>query len=314
MESMLSMNNLVYVGNSDFAVEPLKGLIESDFQVKLVISQNDKERSRGKVSPTPVKIFAEENNLEVFTTDEINGEEAIRQIDEANPDYIIVVSFGQFIGPELRDKYQDRIINVHASILPKYRGASPIQASLYNGEDVTGVSIMLIDEKVDTGDVLNICRLEIKDDHNYINLSEDLSKLGAKCLVETLNNFDEFYKNRMKQDDSKSTYAGFITKEMGHIDFNDSSEEIINKFKAFYAWPKLFFKYKGENVKVWDLKVSPRIDGFDNGQVIKAKDDGLFVNCSDKCIIFTELQFPGKKRMKVSDYLRGNNIEKVYLD
>ena len=215
---------------------------------------------------------------------------------------------------DLLDEYKDRILNVHASILPKYRGASPIQASLYNGDKETGVSIMLVDEGMDTGDVLSICKLEIRPEDTSISLAERLSELGGPCLVDVIENFDMLYANRIIQDESQSSHVGFISKEMGLIDFDEKASDILNKHRAFYAWPKLYFTYKGENVKVHDLELGPRIDGYDNGQIIKVNDQGVFVNCEDGCLIFTELQFPGKKKMKISDYLRGNEIELIRLN
>lgn len=313
MENTKYMSRIIYVGNSEFAVAPLKYLKDSKHEVSLVISQNDKVRSRGKTSPTPVKQFAVDNDIEVFTTDNINDENSISEIDKIDPDFIIVVSFGQFIGKELMDKYKDKILNVHASILPKYRGASPIQTSLLNGDKETGVSIMLIDEGMDTGDVLNICKLSLRDDHTSLKLSQELSNLGGKCLVETLDSFDEYYSNRQKQNDSESSYAGFIYKEMGHIDFSLTGQEIMNSFRAFYAWPKLYFLYDGENVKVHEMEILPRIDNHENGKIIKANKEGIFVNCKDSCLVFTEIQFPNKKKMLVSDYLKGNEISNIVL-
>lgn len=308
------MSRIVYIGNSDFATGPLKSLVSKGHSPVLVVSQNDKKRSRGKLSPSPVKSCALDLGLDVYTTDDINSKDSIERIRSVNPDFLVVVSFGQFIKKDLLDEYKDRILNVHASILPKYRGASPIQASLYNGDKETGVSIMLVDEGMDTGDVLSICKLEIRPEDTSISLAERLSELGGPCLVDVIENFDMLYANRIIQDESQSSHVGFISKEMGLIDFDEKASDILNKHRAFYAWPKLYFTYKGENVKVHDLELGPRIDGYDNGQIIKVNDQGVFVNCEDGCLIFTELQFPGKKKMKISDYLRGNEIELIRLN
>lgn len=314
MGNMKFMNKkILYIGNSDFAVGPLKALYEEGFDIGLVISQNDKKRSRGRVEPSPVKKYALDNNLNVYTTDDINSAEAMEEIKKVSPNFIIVVSFGQFIGEGLRDAYKDKILNVHASILPKYRGASPIQAALLNGDEETGVSIMFVEEGIDTGDVLHICKLKIKDDHTSLSLSEDLSKLGGICLVEAINNFSSLYERKIKQNDEESSYAGLINKNMGHINFDEDGKTIVNKFRALYAWPKLYFYYNEESVKVHDMDLQARIDGVDNGQIIKANDEGIFVNCSDACLIFKEIQFPNKKRMQVKDYLKGNQIENIIL-
>lgn len=307
------MTRIVYAGNSDFALGPLKALIDSDMGVELVISQKDKKRSRGKLSPSPVKAYALDQGIEVFTTDNINDKEALETLERIDPDLIIVVSFGQIIGQELLATYKDRILNVHASILPKYRGASPIQAVLAKGESKTGVSIMLIDEGIDTGDVLKVCEMNISRDHTSLSLSQDLSRLGGTCLVETLKDFEKYYAKRAKQDETGASYSGLISKDMGRINYNETGEEILNKFRAFYAWPKLFTSYKGDNIKIHDLRLAPRVEGYENGQIIRVNEEGIFVNCMDKCLIFTQVQFPNKKNMAVGQYLKGNSIDLVKL-
>lgn len=307
------MTRIVYAGNSDFALGPLQALIDSDMGVELVISQKDKKRSRGKLSPSPVKAYALEEGIEVYTTDNINDKEALETLSRIDPDLIVVVSFGQIIGQDLLEKYKDRILNVHASILPKFRGASPIQAVLAKGEKRTGVSIMLIDKGIDTGDVLKVCEMHIGDDHNSLSLSEDLSRLGGTCLVETLKDFEAYYANRTKQDESESSYSGLISKDMGRINYNDPGEEILNKFRAFYAWPKLYTSYKGDNIKIHGMYLANRVEGYENGQIIRANEEGIFVNCMDKCLVFTQVQFPNKKNMEVGQYLKGNSIDLVKL-
>lgn len=308
------MSRIVYIGNSDFATGPLKSLVSNGHSPVLVVSQNDKKRSRGKLSPSPVKSCALDLGLDVHTTDDINSDDSIEIIRSVDPEFLVVVSFGQFIKKDFLNEYKDRILNVHASILPKYRGASPIQASLYNGDEETGVSIMLIDEGMDTGDVLSICKLKINPNDTSISLAERLSELGGTCLVDVIENFDSLYANRIIQDESQGSHVGFISKEMGLIDFDEKANHILNKHRAFYAWPKLYFTYKGESVKVHNLEIGPRINGYNNGEIIKVNDQGVFVNCEDRCIVFTELQFPGKKKMEISDYLRGNEIELIRLN
>lgn len=308
------MSNVVYLANADYAVGPLMALKDSNYTVSLVVSQKDKVRGRGKSSPTPVKKYAQKNGLPVYCTDDINSEEAIQAIASAKPDFIVVVAFGQFIGSKLLQDYPGRILNVHASILPKYRGPSPIHYALLNRDKKTGVSIMLVNENMDEGDILKICSLDIEKDHFFQNLSDDLSILGGKCLIDTLDNYNELYEKREKQDNSQASYTKLIEKDMGHISFNESSDEIIGKFKAFSNWPKLYFSYKGQNVKIHDFKIADRIDGFDNGQIIKANERGIHINCKDKLIIINELQFPNKKRMSTKAYLLGNDIEKIKVE
>ncbi len=306
---------VVYVGNPDFAIGPLEALIREDIiEIPLVITQPDKKRSRGKMEPAPVKKYAIENNLNVFGTNDINSEESINRIKDVNPDFIVVVAFGQFLSKSFLKTFKDIVINVHASILPKYRGASPINHALLNGDSETGVSIMLIDSGMDSGDILKICKMDIVQEHNYQTLSLDLSKLGGKCLIETLNNFEEHYENRIVQNHEDATFTGFITKEMGKIDFRDSSSLIKNKHRAFYPWPGLFFNYENQTVKLHDFEFISKIGEHEPGMIIKVNNDGIYVNCLDSCMVMKEIQFPGKKRTKVEAYLKGNEIESIMLE
>lgn len=313
-KAAMKLNRIVYIGNPEFAIGPLKHIQNSgSFDIKLVITQMDKKRSRGKLLPVPVKEYALTEGLPVYSTDNVNSEESLKIIRDANPDFIIIVAFGQFLNSEFLSIFKNKVLNVHASILPQYRGASPINHSLLNGDDETGVSIMMVDSGMDSGDVLKICKLKIKEEHNYDSLSQDLSELGGSCLVDTLKNFDELYPNRIVQNPDKATFTGFITKDMGKIDFNEDAKTITNKMRALYNWPKLFFKYNDETVKLHNFEVIEKFSNLEPGHIIKANNDGIFVNCNDKCLVMKEIQFPGKKRMHVSEYLKGNQIESILL-
>lgn len=314
MKVAMKLSKVVYIGNPEFAIGPLKHLQKSeDFDIKLVITQMDKKRSRGKLLPVAVKEYAMTEDLPVFSTDNINSDESINTIKSVDPDFIIIVAFGQFLSRPFLNTFKDKVLNVHASILPQYRGASPINQSLLNGDDETGVSIMLVDSGMDSGDVLKICKLKIDENHNYNSLSEDLSELGGFCLVDTLRNFDVLFSNRMIQNSEEATYTGFITKDMGKIDFNEDAVVINNKMRALYNWPKLFFEYNDQTVKLHDFDIVEKFSEHEPGQIIKVNEEGIFVNCNDKCLVMKEIQFPGKKRMSVADYLKGNQIEKVKL-
>lgn len=306
---------VVYIGNPEFANGPLEALInEESIEVPLVITQPDKRRSRGKLLPAPVKAFALEHGLNTYGTSDINSEESIAKIESVNPDFIVVVAFGQFLNATFLKAFKDRVLNVHASILPKYRGASPINHSLLNGDEETGVSIMLIDTGMDAGDVLKICTLKIQDDHNYLNLSDDLSLLGGKCLVATLLDFEQYYENRTAQNHDEATFTGFITREMGKIDFRESSTQIKNKSRAFYSWPGLFFNYEDNVVKLHEFDFVPKFNDDEPGRIIKANNEGVYVNCMDSCMVMKEIQFPGKKRTTVDAFLKGNEIKNIMLE
>lgn len=314
MKAAMKLNKVVYIGNPEFAIGPLKHLQKSEeIDIKLVITQMDKKRSRGKLLPVAVKEYALSEGLPVYSTDNINSTESMKEIMDVDPDFIIIVAFGQFLSSEFLNAFKDKVLNVHASILPQYRGASPINHSLLNGDEETGVSIMLVDCGMDSGDVLKICKLKIKEDHDYNTLSEDLSELGGACLVDTLKNFNDLYSKRMIQNSEEATFTGFITKDMGKMNFNEEASVIRNKMRALYNWPKLFFDYNNETVKLHDFIIIDKFSNLEPGKIIKVNEDGIFVNCKDKCIVMKEIQFPGKKRMLVSEYLKGNQIDNIQL-
>lgn len=308
------MNKIVYVGNPLFAVSPLEALYQSeDNDVNLVITQPDRVRSRGKTSPSAVRAFADDKGLRVHTTEDINSEETRAAIDQVDPDYIVVVAYGQMIGPEIRDKYQDRVLNVHASILPKYRGASPIHHALLEGDKEIGVTIMLIDEGMDQGDIIKVCTMDAAD-YNYIQASERLAELGGQCLIEALDDFENLYNNRIPQDPDEASYTGFITREMGRIDFEDELQKIIGKARAFSHWPRIDFLYGQEEIKLIDFDHCEKMNDEEPGQVFRVDETGIYTNCKDATLIMTEIQFPGRQRVLVADYLKGNDFEKIKLN
>ena len=296
------MKKIIFMGTPDFAVPPLETLNEN-FEVSLVVSQKDKLRNRKKLLPTPVKQRALELGLEVVTPDSVKSDEFFEIVKEINPDFIVVVAFGQIIDKRLIDFMHGKILNIHASILPELRGSAPINWAIVNGLEKTGVSIMSIDVGLDTGDVLDIEETEISDLDNAETLYERLSKMGS-----TINNFENKYENRVKQGD-KFSYAPMIKKEMGKLDFNDTSRNIFNKIRGFYNWPSTFCEYMEENIKVHRAEISKENPNENVGTIFKVSDDGIFVKTMDGSIKLLEIQFSGKKRVLVKDYLRGNSIK-----
>lgn len=301
------MKKIIFMGTPDFAVPPLETLNEN-FEVSLVVSQKDKLRNRKKLLPTPVKQRALELGLEVVTPDSVKSDEFFEFVKEINPDFIVVVAFGQIIDKRLIDFMQGKILNIHASILPELRGSAPINWAIVNGLEKTGVSIMSIDVGLDTGDVLDIEETEILESDNAETLYERLSKMGSNLIVKTINDFENKYKNRVKQGDNFS-YAPMIKKEMGKLDFNDTSRNIFNKIRGFYNWPSTFCEYLGENIKVHRAEISKENPNEIVGTIFKVSDDGIFVKTLDGSIKLLEIQFSGKKRVLVKDYLRGNSIK-----
>ena len=303
------------MGSPKFSLETLDILNKNEnINLSLVVSGKDKKRNRNKFKPTVVKQYALDNNIEVVTPDSVNTDEFINLLKEKNIDYIVVVAFGQLIKEKLLEEYKNKIINLHPSSLPKYRGSSPVQFSLLNGDKKTHASAMLIEKGMDSGDILNQKEVEIKAEDDFISLSEKLSKIGSEVILESVLNYDEFMKNRTKQDNDKATFTKKITKEMGKIDFNQSKEEIINKIRAFVEFPKAYFSYKNENVKI--LKASPvEIENPKISFVYKSnKNDKIIIGCKNGGIRIEKIQFPGKKAMDTKSFLLGNDFEEgIYL-
>ncbi|MDU7143443.1 MAG: methionyl-tRNA formyltransferase, partial [Anaerococcus vaginalis] len=302
--------NICFMGSPKFSLETLDILNKNEnINLSLVVSGKDKKRNRNKFKPTVVKQYALDNNIEVVTPDSVNTDEFINLLKEKNIDYIVVVAFGQLIKEKLLEEYKNKIINLHPSSLPKYRGSSPVQFSLLNGDKKTHASAMLIEKGMDSGDILNQKEVEIKAEDDFTSLSEKLSKIGSEVILESVLNYDDFMKNRIKQDNDKATFTKKITKEMGKIDFNQSKEEIINKIRAFVEFPKAYFSYKNENVKI--LKASPiEIENPKISFVYKAnKNDKIIIGCKNGGVRIEKIQFPGKKAMDTKSFLLGNDFE-----
>lgn len=302
---------IVFMGTPDFAVPSLERIIEEGHQVGYVITQPDKARNRGKkVQFTPVKETALAHGIEVLQPERIKeSPQTIALLSDFVPDIIIVAAYGQIIQKELLDLPRFGCINVHASLLPKLRGASPIQHAILSGEEETGVTIMQMAEGLDTGDMLSKAPLAI-DGRNGQQLHDELADLGAKLLAETLPKIEAGQIHPEKQDDSLSTYAGLITKKDGKIDFAEKPEVIERKIRAFDPWPGAFCTLGKEQIKVWQAQVlSIKAEG-EPGTIKSVSGDGFDVICGGEILRITEIQMPGKKRVKIQDFLRGNQIEK----
>ncbi len=304
------MLNICFMGNPKFALKTLDILYnDENFNIKLVVTSKDKKRSRGKVTPTPVKKLAGELNLAVETPDSVNTKEFIDTLDRLDIDFIVVVAFGQLIKEGLLEKYKDRIINLHPSDLPKYRGASPIQFSLLNGESTTAASTMLIEAGMDSGDILIKEYLDIQKDDNYTTLESKLSELGAYAIRDTLLNFDKVYKERIKQDDNKATYCTKISKQMGKINWKDSSFKIINQIRALNEYPKAYFLYDDVSIKVLEAEVCENLKAKPGEVLYKDPKNLIVIGTGDFPIKITKLQYPGKKAMDTKSFLMGNTIQ-----
>ena len=303
--------NILYMGTPDFAVPCLEKLISDDHVVKAVVTQADKPKGRGKkIIFTPVKECAVSHNIPVYQPETLKDEAFKEELERINPDVIVVVAYGKILPEYILNYPKYGCINIHASLLPRYRGAGPIQWCLINGETVTGVTSMYMEKGLDTGDMLIKKETPIGEYENCEELYNRLSILGAETLSETLILAEKGELNPEKQSDSLSTYAPMITKDTGIIDWNKSSSEIINLIRGTYIWPVAHTLYKGETLKVYSaLKGSTNATKLP-GEIVSAGKLGLEVMCGDgNTIVIKDAQFFGSKRMSIESYLNGHNID-----
>lgn len=308
---------LIFMGTPDFAKESLEALYNAGFEVLAVVTNPDKPKGRGmKMVASPVKQFAEEKGLKVYQPDKVrNNVEFIEELKTLNPDVICVVAYGKILPKELLEIPKKGCINVHGSLLPKYRGAAPIQWAILNGDKTTGITTMYMDEGMDTGDMILKEEVEIGNDETTGELWDRLSKIGGKLLVDTLRKIEEGTAPREKQE-GKSTEAPMLKKEMAKINWeNQTAEEIKNLVRGLNPIMGAYAFLNGNKIKFWSVKKADTIgaDGMDfmkNGTVIVSDDkDGLFIRTKEGILQVLEIQAENAKRMKIQDFLRGNKIE-----
>lgn len=302
--------NIVFMGTPDFAVPSLKALINAGHNVMAVFTQPDKPVGRKQIlTPPDVKVCALENNITVYQPERIKNSDAISTIKSLNPDVIIVVAYGKILPVEILNIAKFGCINVHASILPYYRGAAPIQWAVLNGDKETGVSIMQMDEGLDTGDILDIVKTDILPNETSAELFDRLSILGANTLINTLKKVEAGEINPQKQPDIDTEYASMITKELCPIDWSKSAQEIHNQVRGLQTWPVAITKLNGKNLKIHKSIIGDK-SSAKAGEIIKC-DNSLVVCCGDNVDLeILELQLDGKKRMNTKSFLMGNKIEK----
>lgn len=305
--------NIVFMGTPDFAVESLRRIYESGHNIKAVVSQPDRKAGRGmNIIPTPVREYALSKGITVYQTEKIRKDkELIEKIKELKPDVIVVVAFGQILSQEILDIPQYGSINVHGSLLPKYRGAAPIQWSIINGDNVTGITTMYMDAGMDTGDMIQKYEINIEENDTYGTLYEKMKILGGKAIVETLEKVADGTVQRKKQPDEYSI-AKMIEKEMGEIDWNKSSKDIRNLIRGFNPMPGAYTILKDNTkMKVWLAEFSDIVAENEVAPgtfIIADSKRGLFVKTGDGVLELTEIQMPNLKRMSAKEYLRGHTI------
>lgn len=297
---------VIFMGTPDFAVSSLDALIERGDEVLLVVSQEDKPRDRGKkVQPTPVKERASALGLPVYQPKSIKTDEAYEMLKQYDPEVIVVTAYGQIVPKRILELPKYGCINVHASLLPKYRGAAPIHYALIDGEEKTGITTMLMSEGLDTGDMLLTDELIIEESDNLESLHNKLAALSKKTLVNTLTLLERGQEKRIPQNEELSSYAPLIKKELGHIDFSRSPQDIFNLLRAVSGYAHM----DGKTVKLFGVKEGNRSESEEYGKIVRVAKDHIEVIANGGTIRFFEIQMPNKKRMRVEDFLKGNSIE-----
>jgi methionyl-tRNA formyltransferase len=306
--------NIVFAGTPDFAVPSLETLSNNKkININAVITQPDRKRGRGKkVKFTPVKKIAKKYDLNIMQPENINSKNTLLKLKELDPDLIIVVAYGQILSKELLELPNYGCINLHASLLPEYRGSSPIQQAILDGKDKTGVTTMFMNQGLDTGDIIDQREVVINDTDNAGNLHDKLAETGAELLEKTILDFINNPNNikRIKQDDNKSSYTGQLSKNDGLIDWSNNAKYIKNFIKAMNPWPGSFTYLDSKLLKVYDIDETKEKSDKQPGTIIKANpNDGFLVQTGDYIIKLMKIQLSGKKRMKYDDFLRGYSIE-----
>ena len=303
------MKNLkvVFMGTPIFAVPVLEKLIENT-NVILVVSQPDREKDRkGNILPTPTKKIALEHNIEVYQPAKIKEE--YDKIISLNPDIIITCAYGQIIPEAILNQPKYGCINVHGSLLPKLRGGAPIHHAIINGDKVTGITIMYMDKRMDSGDIISQAKLEILDNDNLDIVYEKMSHLGAKQLIETLPSIIDGTNNRIKQNESEVTFGYNITKEEEKIDFSKNSREIYNQIRGLSSIPGAYCFLNDKRLKVYGSELTNKSSNEPYGQIIDIDKTGIYVNTKDYVIKLTDIKLEGKKRCFVKDFINGIKIE-----
>ena len=297
---------VIFMGTPNFAV-PCLAALHAACEVVGVVTQPDKPRGRGQhLVPPPVKAWAAEHGLAVWQPAKVRDEAFVLMLEDLKPDLIVVVAFGQILTQRILDIPQYGCINVHASLLPRYRGAAPMQWCIINGEEKTGVTTMFMDAGLDTGDMLLKAEFPIGTDTTLEEVYDGLMNLGAGLLMETLEQLSDGVLVRTPQE-STTNYAPMLTKEMGHIDWRKSAQEVHNLVRGLNSWPGAYTFLSGKMYKIWRTRLTERRTDAAPGTVLTAdKKKGLFVATGDAELEVLELQAPGKKRMRAIDYLNGH--------
>lgn len=305
--------NIVFFGSARFALGALKALLTSRYRVSCVVTQPDKQKGRGlSLTATPVKALALERGLKVYQPDSINTPPAARFLKGLNPDLFIVIAYGQILSPEILAIPKIFSINLHGSLLPKYRGAAPINWAIIKGERTTGISIIKMAPEMDAGPVIMQEEAVIEKEDTAAALEEKLAEKGARLLLESLKAIENNNYNLLTQDEKKATLAPKLKKEDGLIDWNKTAEDIYNLIRGIGNWPGAFTYYKGKLLKIYKGKVCPfrplHSPAASAGQTIEVSKEGIVAATGKDNLAIEELQLEGKRRMSAGEFIAGHKI------
>ena len=298
---------IIFMGTPDFAAASLEALIDSRHEIQAVVTQPDKPKGRkGELTPSPVKVIAKREGIKVYQPLKVRDEEFVKTLRAYNPDVMVVVAFGQIIPLSILKMPKFGCVNIHGSLLPKYRGAAPIQWAVLDGEKETGITTILMDEGIDTGDILLKKTIKIDTDETSGSLFDKLMALGAKTILETLDELEKGNLTPTKQGESPTAYAKMLTKAMGLIDFTKSAKELDCFVRGMDPWPSAYTLLAGKTLKLWKVRA---VDGSGKaGSVIEIGKESFTIACGEGAIEVLEVQLEGKKRMSAGDFLKGSTL------
>ena len=300
---------IIYMGTPDFAVAPLEAIIRAGHEVTAVVTQPDKQKGRGKeVQMTPVKVCAIAHGIPVLQPAKIKAAEAVSELSRYPADIFVVAAFGQFLSEEILTMPRFGCVNIHASLLPAYRGAAPIQWAVINGEEKTGVTVQQMAKGMDTGDMLLKKEVIIAPDETGESLHDKLMEAGAELIVEALPLIERGEITPVKQDEDLASYAPKLTKDMGLLNFNSDALSLERLIRGLNSWPSAYTMYKGKTLKIWEAQVLKDNQGKAPGEIMEVDREYFDVAAKEGALRIRSLQLEGKKRMLVKDFLLGYEI------
>jgi len=304
--------NIIFMGTPDFSVPALKKLAnKDDFHVSLVVTQPDRPKGRGKkLAPSPVKLAALEMGLEVFQPEKLNTKDSEEKLASLNPDFFVVAAFGQILSRKILDIPKVLPINIHASLLPKYRGASPIQASILNMDEATGITTMVMADKMDAGDILQTTSTPISEHDTAQDIHDRLGEIGADLIIETINAILDKKIEPTPQDHANATYVSMLKKSDGKINWNLSSGQICAHINAMTPWPGAFTRLEDRNIKIYKASALPdQESGHGPGVIFQCSKEGIYVATKKGSLVIMELMGGSGKRLTAQEFLCGNKID-----